>query len=199
MTLLAFQGSMQIHRHYSSKRIEHGGVLTIGKRNSRRSFITNKPIHLVLRSDKAVGRRSFLKNDRIVRNVLKKFSSRFGIKIYQLAICGNHIHCLARASSRKNLQNFFRVFAGQVAQEILRKYPMQSWEKKAFRGGTHKKNQKTFWSFLIYSRVVSWGRDFGNVRRYIVRNVLEAYRIIAYQPRPSRFVMGRYPFVRDSS
>lgn len=199
VTLVAPQVFMQIYRRYSSKRIEHGGVLTYGKRNSRRSVIIGKPVHLVLRSDKAVGRRSFLKNDRIVRTVLAKFSKRFGIKIYQLAICGNHIHCLAKAYNRKDLQNFFRVFAGQVAQEILRKHPMQKWERKAFRGGTHKKNQKTFWSFLLYSRVVSWGRDFGNVKRYIVRNVLEAFGVIAYQARPSRFPLGRYPGQMNSS
>lgn len=201
-----------MHPNYlqTKKKTEHGGVFTLGKRNSRRSFTARKALHIVLRSDKAKGRRSLKNNDALVRKVLNKFSKRFRVKIYQLAICGNHIHCLAKAPTRRDLQNFFRVFAGQVAQEILRKYPLQKWEEKAFRGGTHKKNQKTFWSYLLYSRVVSWGRDFGNVRRYIIRNVLETFGLIAYQPRASRFPndllpktpearLGRYPHAVNSS
>jgi len=179
--------------HIPRSQAEHGGALTFRKRKSRRSLDIRRPVHIVLRSDLAKGRRSLKKNKEIVERVLGKFSRRFRIRIYQTAICGNHIHCLARAYRKRDLQNFFRVFAGQVAQEILRKYPLQKHEKKAHRGGTHPKNQKTFWSLLLYSRVVSWGRDFGNVVRYIIQNTLESLGLIPYQERKSRFVMGRYP------
>jgi hypothetical protein len=36
---------------------------------------------------------------------------------------------------------------------------------------------------LIYSRIVTWGREFRAVSTYILRNTLEALYLIAYQPR----------------
>lgn len=167
--------------------IEHGGALTLKKRKSRRPLDVRRPVHIVLRSDLGKGKRSLLKNKKIVEKVFHKFSKRFRIRIYQKAICGNHIHCLVKAKTRSELQNFFRVLAGQIAQEILRLFPLQRFEKKAHRGGTHPKNQKSFWSLLLYSRLVSWGRDFRAVARYVIQNNLEALGLIPYQERKSRF------------
>lgn len=169
---------------------EHGGVLTFRKRKTRRSIDPSRPVHVVLRSELAVGRRSLMKNRKIVDDVFQKYSRRFRIRIYQKAVCGNHIHCLVKARNRRDLQNFFRVLAGQIGQRILLKHPLLKFEKKAHRGGTHPKSQKSFWSLLLYSRVVSWGRDFGNVRRYVIRNVLESLGWIAYKKRKSRFDEG---------
>lgn len=182
---------MRNHTFIPKRPTEHGGILTVKRRNSKRPLNIQRPVHIVLRSDLAKGKRSLLKNQKIVDRVLAKFSKKFHIKVYEKAICGNHIHCLVKAYSRRSLQNFFRVLAGQIAQEILNLYPLQKNEKKAFRGGTHRKNQKTFWSLLLYSRIVSWGRDFGNVGRYLVRNTLEALGLIPYQERKSRFLQER--------
>jgi REP element-mobilizing transposase RayT len=137
-----------------------------------------------------------MRNQDIVHRVLQKFSRRFQIRIYENAICGNHIHLLVKATSRRNLQNFFRVLAGQIAQEILRKFPLQKHESKAFTGGPggtldtrgirreqHWKNQRTFWSLLLYSRIVSWGRDYLAVKAYVIRNTKEALGLIAYKER----------------
>lgn len=169
-------------------KLEHGGLHAIHRRRSRRPLDTKKPVHLVLRSDLAKGPRSLLKNQKLVLRVLEKFSKRFRITIYEKAICGNHIHCLVKAKTRHELQNFFRVFAGQVAQEILRAYPLQ----KSERGGTPKawgcqKNLRTFWSLLLYSRVVSWGREFKSVRAYVILNIKEALGLMPYKKRRARF------------
>jgi REP element-mobilizing transposase RayT len=169
-------------------RRDHGGILALGKRRSRRPLNINKPVHLVLRSDLAKGSRSLLRNQALVLRTLEKFAKRFHICIYEKAVCGNHIHIFAKANSKRDLQNFFRVFAGQVAQGILQKFPLQKHEQKAFtgrRGGTpqHRKNQRTFWSFLLYSRIVSWGRDYQRVVNYVVRNTKEALGLIPYKER----------------
>jgi hypothetical protein len=85
------------------------------------------------------------------------------------------------------MQNFFRVVAGQIAQEILRLYPLQKTESRAYtgpEGGTaHPKNQRTFWSVVIYSRIVSWGREFKVVMGYILQNTKEALGLVAYKER----------------
>jgi len=178
---------------------EHGGTLALSKRRSRRPLDIKKSVHLVLRSDLAKGSRSLMRNQDVVLRVLQKFSRRFQIRIYEKAICGNHIHLLVKAKSRRDLQNFFRVLAGQIAQEILRRFPLQKHESKAFTGapggtpGTlalqgkrcemHWKNQRTFWSLLLYSRIVRWGRDYQAVKAYVIQNTKEALGLIAYKER----------------
>lgn len=192
---------------FAKARGEHGGSLALSKRRSRRPINIKNPVHLVLRSDLANGSRSLLRNQVLILRILQKFSWRFRIRVYEKAICGNHIHLVVRAHSRRDLQNFFRVFAGQVAQEILLKFPLQKREEKAFvglRGGTpmHLKNQRTFWSLLLYSRIVGWGRDLRGVIAYVIQNTKEALGLVAYKKRnkPWRAVppTGRKKRRRDS-
>jgi REP element-mobilizing transposase RayT len=170
-------------------RKEHGGALALNKRRSRRPLSTKAPIHVMLRSDFAKGPRSLLKHQFMIRAILRKASRLFQIKVYRVAICGNHLHFLVRGHHREDLQNFFRVLSGHVAQNILREFPVAEAE----RGGApqkrkHPKNQRKFWALLIYSRVLSgWGREFRVVAKYIEQNVLEALNLLPYQPRKSRF------------
>ncbi len=170
------------------RRSEHGGSFSVKSRRSRRPLNTDYPVHLVLRSEIAFGARSLKRNRRIVLRTLFKFSKRFEVKVYEKAICSNHIHCLVKAPSRRAMQNFFRVFAGQIAQEILNAHPLTASES-ADRGGTqsvgktHPKNRRSFWTLLAYTRIVRWGFDFRTVLKYVVRNTLETERIIPYKPR----------------
>lgn len=136
-----------------------------------------------------------MSHKQIVEKILRKASRRFRIRIYEKAICGNHLHLLVKGQSREDLQNFFRVLAGHIAQEILRKYPLQAFEKvprgsalkKSLRRPRHPKNQQKFWSLLLYTRIVTWGRDYQGVKKYIVQNVHEALGLIEYKKRKSRF------------
>lgn len=178
------------------QRREHGGILAIGKRRSRRPLNLKQPIHLTLRSDLAKGRRSLMSHRLTVEKVLLKASKRFHIRIYEKAICGNHLHLLVKGQTREDLQNFFRVIAGHIAQEILREFPLQPFEKTK-RGGAsgqitkkpkHPKNQRKFWSLLLYTRIVTWGREYKAVKKYIIQNVNEALGLIKYKKRKSRFV-----------
>jgi len=94
------------------------------------------------------------------------------------------LHLLVKAQNLEGLQNFFRVLAGQTAQRILKECPL-----KLSAGGASqkqkgcKKNQRKFWSYLLYSRIVSWGQEFKRVASYIQKNTLELLQVIAYQPR----------------
>ena len=115
----------------------------------------------------------------------------FEVRIYEYAICGNHLHLLIKGPDRESLQNFFRVFAGHTAQKILKICPFPKerggapHQKKTYPSGC-KKNQRKFWSYLLYSRMVSWGREFKIVFRYIRQNTLEALNLIAYKPRGTK-------------
>jgi REP element-mobilizing transposase RayT len=166
------------------RKTEHGGLFSIGKRRSKRPLNMKKSHHVTMRSELARGRRSLLRHRNLIDFILYKASRRFRVRIYEKAICGNHIHLLVKAPTREDLQNFFRVTAGHIAQEILRLYPLQPHEKKV-RGGALK-NQRKFWGALLYSRIVQWGYDFITVKRYVVQNVLESLGIIPYQPRKKK-------------
>ncbi len=150
---------------------------------------SKNPIHIVLRSELAKGARSLLKNKQLVRRITLKASNRFKVQVFEKAICGNHLHLLIRGRSKTDIQNFFRVMAGHIAQEILRLYPLTEKE----RGGAPKqkgclKNQRKFWALLLFSRIVGWGRDFTNVSNYVIRNTLEALKLIPYVERKKRRV-----------
>ena len=165
----------------------HGGSLSVGRRRSTRPIHSKNPIHIVLRSDLAKGPRSLMKNSQLVRRITLKASSRFKIQVFEKAICGNHLHLLIRGRSKTDVQNFFRVLAGHIAQEILRLCPLTEKE----RGGALKqagclKNQRKFWAVLLFSRIVGWGRDFANVSSYVIQNTLEALKLIPYTERKKR-------------
>ena len=154
---------------------------------------------MTLRSQFAKGQRSLLKHMRQIDGVIKKASELFDIRVYEKAICGNHIHLLIRGKTRLNLQNFFRVVAGHIAQKILESFPITNAERGAERkaaGGAPRgvrkkpvcqKNQRKFWELLVYTRIVTWGKEFRTIAKYIVQNTLEALNIIAYQKRSTRY------------
>lgn len=124
-----------------------------------------------------------MKHKMLIRKTTLKAAKRFGVQVYEKAICGNHLHLLVRGKSKTDVQNFFRVLSGHIAQEILRQFPLAEKERGGALKKGCKKNQRKFWSLLLYSRIVSWGRDFGNVANYIIQNTLEALGLIPYQAR----------------
>ena len=174
----------------------HGGHHSINKRRSKRHLNTKQALHVTLRSEFAKDRRSLIKHKNHINFVIKKAANLFSIRIYEKAICGNHLHLLIKGSEKIQIQNFFRVVAGHIAQEILRQFPLTQADLENCGGGAPrsfkentikkkgcKKNQRKFWQLLIYSRFVNWGKEFKTVARYILQNTLEALNIIAYQPR----------------
>ncbi|MDR3608694.1 MAG: transposase [Oligoflexia bacterium] len=151
-------------------RTEHGGAIRQGKRKLARPLDPKRPLHLVLRSEKARGRLSLLygQNWRAIERLTAKLSRRYGVRVYQFANSGNHLHLLVRGKTRKGLQDFLRVFSGKIAQFV-------TGAKKGHAFGK-------FWSALAYSRVVEWGRAFTEAKYYVLRNELEADGFLDYRP-----------------
>jgi REP element-mobilizing transposase RayT len=152
-------------------RIEHGGEVRRGRRKLSRPIDLRRPLHVVMRASRARGRWGMRTrgNERLVGWALRRFAARYRIRVYEFANADNHLHLLLRTSTRLELQNFLRAFAGVTARLITR-------ARKGFRVGR-------FWDFLSYSRVVTWGRDFRTVRSYVIENRFEALGLIAYRPR----------------
>lgn len=168
-------------------RLDHGGSLAVRKRRAKRPINPRKSLHITLKSHHAISGRCLYRHKKLILKVMRKAQKLFHVRVYEYVIASNHMHLLVKAYDRESLQNFFRVFAGHTAQGILKVCPLAER-----RGGAPpaerkrepcKKNQRRFWSYLLYSRVVNWGRDFIAVTNYIQRHVLESLNIIAYTPR----------------
>ena len=172
---------------------EHGGALSVKTRRSRRPLATRKALHVTLKSDLATGQRSLKQHKQRIQDLAAKWGKRFGVKTYRFAVCATHLHFLIKGTTREGLQNFFRVFAGHLAQYLLNLAPIKPYEERPLRGCA--KNHRKFWSVLTYSRVVTWGREFKRVAIYISKNQLEALHVIAYEarPRPKRKAQTRGP------
>ncbi len=166
----------------SKAKKEHGGSLAIGKRKTHRPLSIKKPVHLVLKSPLATGKRSLMRHRPLIEKVIARSKKRFGIRVYEFAIVSNHIHLLVKGYTRIDLQNFFRTVAGHIAQEILRRCPLNENEIQQ-TGGAPKTKENKFWQSRIYSRVVSWGREYLSVKGYVVQNTLEALKLIPYMAR----------------
>jgi REP element-mobilizing transposase RayT len=175
---------LQLILKFNSRR-EHGGTLSLGKRRKQRPLSVKTPLHLVLKSDFAFGSRSLLRHRPLIAKVIAKAKKRFYIRVYEMAVVSNHIHLVVKGYRRRDLQNFFRVVAGHIAQEILREFPIE----RGKRGGapvslsTERKTRETenkFWQTRIYSRIVTWGREYLAVKRYVIQNTMEALGIIPY-------------------
>src|SRR3954454_7748880 len=99
-------------------RSEHGGTLGRGRRKAERPVSTRRPMHIVMASDRARGAWSLRRHDSAVRAVLRTAARRHGIRVYEFANVGSHLHLLVRARRREAFQGFLRAFAGLVARRV---------------------------------------------------------------------------------
>src|SRR2546423_1631626 len=89
-------------------RTEHGGSIKIGRRKLSRPIDVKRPLHLVLRSSRARGGWSMRlpETQREIRNAMRRHARRHGVRVYEFASSGNHLHLLVRAKTRFGIQNF---------------------------------------------------------------------------------------------
>ena len=159
----------------SKHRYSHGGTLRqLRQGRTSRPLSFKDPIHLVLKANKShlksglrTYRRYFL-----ILNIMETYRKRFFIKIDQFSIQNDHIHLLIKARRRSQYQSFFRVFAGQVAQQMEK-------QGLAFVADTPRTKLK-LWKYRPFTRVVRGWRAYAVVRQYIELNEHEALRRISY-------------------
>ena len=127
----------------------------------------------------------------IIERIIKKYAQRFFVKIDQYSIQADHIHFLVRAPRRSRYQYFFRVIAGQIAQQFL-----DAGLLKAMTGASHNLNEALklqrkqevrngesstgLWMYRPFTRVVRGYRAYQIVRNYIQLNECEAQGVIRY-------------------
>lgn len=154
----------------------HGGVAAVGKRKCARPLDSKKPIHLIFKSDKAKGPMSLRHplHHRKVDKIIFSYADQFGVQIFDYSNNGNHLHLSLKFETRLSFQNYLRVVTGLIARLIL----------KAQKGSA----KGRFWTQLAFTRVSEWGRAFGELKKYIYRNYLEAERKIPYDRKTLKWI-----------
>lgn len=164
--------------------LEHGGGLRKDRRKSIRPIDTKRPMHLVLRSSRAKGRWSFLHQNNVnrVSQIIRESGKHFDVKVYRSSNVGNHLHLLVKARSRRDFQGFLRVLSGAIVFAITgckKGKPVPNSLRTELNSSLEsspkaENSARKFWDALAYSRVVSWGREFTTLEKYIGKNILEA-------------------------
>ena len=147
-----------------------GDLLTTRKaRSAGRPLDTKNSMHLVLRSTKARGPWSFLKepNRKAIREILLRFSKKYGIRIQSIANVGNHLHLQIRLSNRRNYTPFIKAVTAAIAMAItgVNRWTQNSGEKLKF------------WDRRPFTRVIFGFTGILSLRNYIRLNQLEGIGI----------------------
>ncbi len=151
-----------------------GGLLKRAHARGPRPVSSKNYLHVVLKSDVAVVSDyedlRLTKKKSKVMDIIKDNADSFGVRLHKVAIASNHIHLLISFKSRRKYFNWIRRITGLIARLML----------NAEKG---KPSQKSFWTYLPFTRVVFWGKDYRGVYSYVQRNFLEAIGVIEYTPR----------------
>jgi len=155
---------------FDAKRAYSFGGTNGAKGNPRgaRPVVTKRPMHVVLSSSIARGHFSLWMHQREIVECFLRQGRRFGVKVFDFANAGNHLHLIVQARSREAYRGFIRAVAGLVPRIVLRVrrgvsitglFPQ--WKEREAVG---------FWDARPFTRVVEWGRDFNALKRYLVFN-----------------------------
>ncbi len=146
----------------------YGGTLRKTRKGRRgpRPLSTKTSMHLVLRSSKAKGSWSFLKpqNRTQLIQILKKFATKYGIRIISIANVGNHLHLHLKLGSRYTYKPFIRAITGAIAMAVTQ---TSRWKK------LKTKTSDRFWDYRPFTRVIESLTAFLNLRDYLKINKLE--------------------------
>ena len=112
----------------------------------------------------ASGRSCTAEIARIFRESWTRLPTKHGVRIYRFVNVGNHLHLLIGARKRAAFQNFLREISGRIAALV-------TGSRKAHPIG---EKGRRFWDHLVYTRIVSWGRELKAVTTYFIKNIFEA-------------------------
>lgn len=129
-------------------------------------------MHLVLKSNWAQGRYSFLGKMKALESLCRRVGSRAAVKLYDLAIAGNHLHLIIRPKSPRAYRAFVRALSGLVPRLMMNVQRGRSL-RDLLRGISKMPATNSFWESRPFTRIVSWGRDYLVLRSYLMKNRLD--------------------------
>jgi len=134
----------------------HGGEINEGKRKTSRPLARKKPILFTLKS-----RCDLFQHAHIIEQKIKTYGDKFSLRIYDIAVSGDHAHFVAMIPGRREYNAFIRSLTALLSRIL----------------------GKGLWLLLPFSRVGSWGRDYDGMKHYHEKNRREASGEQPYEPR----------------
>ncbi len=158
----------------------YGGELlkTRAGRSRPRPLSTNQTMHLVLRSSKAREAWSFAgsHNRKVIKNLIRKFSIRYGVRTLSFANVGNHLHLHIQLKNRHSYPPFIRGLTAAIAMAVTGVSRWKKWPELV--NSFHKYPRRfQFWDYRPYTRIVVGNNASLRLRDYIRINVLEGFSI----------------------
>ncbi len=141
-----------------------GGSLLKGNPKGKRPMDSKLPIQLTMRANRSVLR--LHKTLGPVNEIIRTTAKKHGVKVYDFANVGNHIHAVIKIFNLQSWPAFIRELTGRIAQVVgeLVNYD----------------NDKGFWLYRPHTRIVrGWQKAFKIAKRYIYLNQLEAEGFIS--------------------
>ena len=178
-----------------SRSLEHGGEHRKKRHGrGRRQLSCKQALHVVFKINRIVLKTQSLRthqNFKLSHEIIQKYAARFFVKIEQISIQGDHIHCLVRTCRRSFFHYFFRVVSGQIAQQFEKTDKLRFVIDERFRRVTDTpkdvnntlkiKRKLKLWMYRPFSRVVRGYKAYKIVRNYIQLNEKEALGLIPYK------------------
>jgi len=168
----------QLHFHSQSiKKMRQFGGSLLKQSNAKtaRPLSTKHAMHVVLRSSQAKGEWSLrsLKNQKTVEKITRNLAKKYGIKIYEYANVGNHLHLLIKLGNRFTFAPFIRSLSGSIALKVTGSNKLKALKEK-------------FWDFRPWTRILEWKKAYSIAKDYVIQNHLEAIGCISYKSRDDR-------------
>lgn len=159
-----------------------GGSRRKGNPRDARPIAVKRAMHLVLKSKKAVGARSFLAPARAaaILVLMNRVARLHGVKIHRYANGGNHLHLIVQPPSRSAFHRFLRGTTGIIARMTLGVERGSARVKQELKAEDVARPSARFWDARPFTRIIEWGRDFQKTNAYVIQNTLEALGFIAY-------------------
>jgi REP element-mobilizing transposase RayT len=166
---------------FIAPRDSFGGALLTSNPKTKRPLDSKLPTHLVLRARESLLRTP--KNFGRVNALVHQIARKYGIRIYEYANVGNHIHLIVRTGRRTSWAGFIRELTGRIAL-LLRKRigtgrGRQTEASRVSRTAIPKPgsapSEQSFWQYRPFTRIVrSWRQAFREACDYVELNRLEA-------------------------
>jgi REP element-mobilizing transposase RayT len=158
---LEFQGSA-----FKKPKDWFGGAYLKGNHaKGKRPLESRFAIHVVLRASESGLRRPAVY--RHVNLAVTRACKKYGVKLYEYANVGNHLHLLIKLPHVRAWKAFIREVTGRIAQIA-----------RGLKG--RQKGTTAFWRHRPFTRVVrGWKRAYRLAKDYVVLNQLEAEGLIS--------------------
>jgi len=161
----------------------HGGELRkSGHGRGIRPLSTKDPLHVVFKIRAGSLRKGLRSAEAftLIQKLLGRYSKKFFVKIEQFSVNADHIHLLLRCAKRSLYHHFFRVLAGQIAQQLI------ATGQQLTDTQNKKKEGPGIWKARPWSRVIKGFKAYVTVRNYVLLNKKEADGKITYRKERTR-------------